>query len=275
VEHIGTESRKRTAADYLERPLRLVLVRPVRVSLDDAQDVIRWTLYEGGQEPRELEAPADLWSDFCRLSDPGVPARLVADFARRWGVLGPTVGARFGLFVGLRHLKRGSEPVWLWRRAAAKTGALIRLWLALADQRKGDSEDWELAVGDTNFSRPVDLKPRERRQLLQLLLEDWLDLSRPSLRTVWSGLDPVLRVESGHALTSLMCAVAYQLTFALTSEQGVALCSDCNRPYLPSRRPAVGRECFCPDCGVAGSWKLSKRKTRAAAAVRQEGSRHG
>ena len=234
----------------------------MELSLDAKGEHLRWTLYKGGSQPAMPTPPPELVFTFCRFADDDVSPKRILEFAQRWGVLGPTTARRFGLVTAPAG-KRGSEPIWLWRRAAAKTVALARLSQELRDGRRGDRADWAVATEDTAINADDDISMPDRRQQLVDLLDDWLGLANERLRIDWTRINPVVQLEAVGELTHLIGALAFQLILAITSEKGVAVCMECDMPYLPTRVPAAGREHFCDDCGKAASWRRSKRRQRA------------
>lgn len=60
---------------------------------------------------------------------------------------------------------------------------------------------------------------------------------------------------------SLCGALTVQLMMAFAGTS-LSLCSSCGQAYFPKRRPAVGRNRYCPRCGIRASWRDSKKKLR-------------
>lgn len=279
------------AAQRGQVPIR-VAVQRVRVSPVAGGKFIRWRRL--ALRPRERSVPPTLLRDFCALSRQDASA--IATFADDWGVLGqrlvrsllkaeggglsPSRG-RAGLWderiadINRRRGDRGIEPVTLWHCVAAKTRALARLSVALliADEIADETttarkvEDWRQAIRWTNHRIPWRLQAEQQQELVAQLLEEWLDRVggfKVTVRTPHAS--PAVGLEG----LGPVAAAASLIVVGLGSRASLAVCANCEEPYLPNRRPASGRETFCPDadCGPRAAsrrWKKKKRQEKIEA----------
>lgn len=169
------------------------------------------------------------------------------------------------------------EPIWLWRIAAAKTRALAVLCVALAGSRP-DLESyrlWQTATVDhvahppARYQRVRERRERrgereererrerrdlnQRRELLDLLLEDWFHMSGVRERVN-------KEVHGSGAIGAAMALV----WVGLHTSSGLAACDlpGCSEPFLPNRKRVGKRLSFCPEHAKKGRSLLSKWKSR-------------
>lgn len=157
------------------------------------------------------------------------------------------------------------EPLWLWRVAAAKTRALAVLYVALVEGRPDLETDrlWQAAtvdnvvpppeVGLTLRERRLSREADQRRERLDLLLDDWWHMSdvRETLNK---------EVYGSGAIGAAMALV----WVGLHTSRGLAVCDlpTCREAFLPRRKRANTRLSFCPDHAGRGRALLSKWKSR-------------
>jgi hypothetical protein len=171
------------------------------------------------------------------------------------------------------------EPIAAWRRYAQEARAILAVAAALHENDLGDHRDWRTLYcpeqqwvcprcsagnpADVDHCRSCDRcwpvpTLAEARILLALFVQGWLNTAGTKLSFSW-GVNPSISLGSD----SLFGALAVQLISAIVGH-GVSLCSGCRLPYLPVRRPALGRHSFCQKCGTRAAWRISKARRRAA-----------
>lgn len=215
----------------------------------------------GGPSQKWTIAPkVKLLTDFLALAD--APPHAIEQYAKRWGVLGfcqHNVDPNIPLVMGHPYQPGlgnepcqflHAEPLECWRRYA-------RLFCALLDQA---------AV----LRKRRRLRPRSKRAYNELRENlrhcDWVVRYFGCLR-------PVLVVENGKfdiklggrfLTTGLSAALTTQLLFTLAGGSGLATCSNptCGRLFPPKRRPRVGENSYCPNCGIRAAWREAQRRRR-------------
>lgn len=241
-------------------------VRPVGAHAWPVPDVIELgqergedCLYWRYTPPRFLfERPrAGMLDGFTRLWQ--APNAQILRFARRWGALHicahnlPTSHAKC---MPLRCTRESGfwfwEPIETWRFYSRQTHALARLGSALHRDQLGADVDWQRFYQDVPdlpgeapwWRRDLDDSLEVEKSSLKRQVDDWLEIGRVRARIAWWGATS--RLDMGG--NSLFGAIALQLALALSSTDGLAICSSCQAPYTPSRRPSSGTQQYCPDC---------------------------
>ena len=254
-----------------------------------------WKPREGDPPSRDL---ARLLVDFVALSTER--DRGILEFARQWGPLGlcekhgqpaahldrtlcpvrfsvtPPDPGDYDLARKVQETIEFAEPLSLWRQYAAHAHSVLALSAALNSGEKGDPLDWRVALG--RQIAPED----DRAELLLRLVNLWLEFGKPHpvLAPAADGRYE-LRFTSGNLILSdlrelgtagelilrsadLFALLAVQIASAVAGGSGLATCSACGVLYNPTRHPAQGRRHFCPNCGIKGAWRISKREARSA-----------
>jgi DNA-directed RNA polymerase subunit RPC12/RpoP len=95
------------------------------------------------------------------------------------------------------------------------------------------------------------------RVLIAQVINEWLHLGgvQPTFR--WFGGPP--RVQFQGALFGML---AMQLAFTVSRTDGLATCSACGAPFIPRRRPMVGRRRYCQACGRKAAMRDAARDYR-------------
>lgn len=193
------------------------------------------------------------------------------------------------------------EPIDAWRYYARQAAALLNVAARLHRDEPGRAEDWNVIyerplrylpqmLGELDLVREMiglGSIPDHRRLLISLggvqlvarpfrrerqrnevlaaqrfvlaaiLNYGWLGSGgvRPSFQ--WAG-SPRVVLLSGN----LFGAVAAHLMFAIAKTQGLAICSACGMPFIPSRQPTPGRRSYCPSCGRQAAVRDASRAYR-------------
>lgn len=249
---------------------------PAEISLDG--DYLRWeAVGADGQHGPEVIGTRYLLLDFQKLAD--APAEAVEAFARRWGVLELCL---HGLPAGIHrppecdfrvHRGEHREPIFAWRRWAARAEAVVRAAMALHDEQLVGREIWEVLLpsdGDTSgdilgasFVGGI----HGERALLANEINNWLRWGRVVPYLEWlRSRSPTFALAVDAPLTAgsgLFAALAVSLALTAAAAHGLALCSSCGDPYTPARKPQSGRRHYCPACGRRAAWRESKRRNKA------------
>jgi hypothetical protein len=108
---------------------------------------------------------------------------------------------------------------------------------------------------------------RERtgaRNTLGSHVNEWLMWGGVRPRFDWTENGTVIRLSSGGwEQEALFGALAVHLVLAVGGTGGIALCSGCGAPYLPTRRPVDGRRHYCTNCGRKVAERDAARAYRA------------
>jgi hypothetical protein len=169
------------------------------------------------------------------------------------------------------------EPLARWRDLAAEAQAILNIAAHLHRKKTAPVEVWRplerlyridaaTLLGEGRDLPELDyatlgrlrqqgidpVQPRritvpEQRTLLRRAIEVWLEMGDVAVVFDWHGHTPAIRFGS----SSLAGALALQLALAVARSKGLAICTSCGRAYSPTRRPALGRNNYCPDlCGT-------------------------
>jgi len=90
------------------------------------------------------------------------------------------------------------------------------------------------------------LTSSELRQIVDGVLEFWLEIARVGLRLTWIHGRPDVLLTGG-----LFGAIGSQLLMAITGSQGFALCGGCGAVHVPARPNDTQRRSYCFDCRAA------------------------
>ena len=235
---------------------------------------------------RMVHAKPDLLGRFIDTWDDETGDR-ISDFAMTFGVLklcnrGLPVGhARPGPYsagphddcypTGLRPDFRPYVELEAWRLWARRAMGLLTIAAKLQLSELPDPEHW--AVHGTG-SRPPGHRSLQWREYLDIeeaiglerliaarLINDWLAIGHVHLEARWEedSATPTARA----AGKGLFGALALQLLLTTAKSQGLAICTSCGDPYTPTRKPAAGRDNYCPDCGKQAARREASRRWRA------------
>lgn len=265
-------------------------------------DGIRWRVTG---HRKSTGADRNMLGGFLRLAEADTEA--VARYAQRWGVLGlcekhglpethpldldwylhrPLQGGGAGPCPYAKATERSwwYEAADAWQELARQGAAILTLAVGLHEGDTGDPAVWELLPDypveivrshsepayvtfrriwtPTPTAPPQDLE--EGRRVLAMHVDLWLHLGQVRNRLRWDGPDPTLELQP-HGLFG---ALAMQLASRVTGRAAVAICSNCQMPYEPERKPNPNQRRYCPACREARvPQRDAKRDLRARKAA--------
>jgi len=172
------------------------------------------------------------------------------------------------------------EPIASWRSRARHIRAILNVKASLKRDELGAPSDWRtiwplkppanrsdaaksLAIVTSILLSQVNVHPAlfyvDNRLTIQFIGGNFLDLLKAmdANETISSWLST-----SGN----LLAEIAVGTALALQEGTGWTICStpECRRLYRPKRHTPENRRHFCPDCGQRASWRMSKRRRKAA-----------
>lgn len=240
--------------------------------------------------PRYYRPGPGLLTDFANLADADDAA--IASFAKRRGTLQicqhglprthnppppansfwPKESGQLWCFSQSLPNEEGAgkwEPITGWRTYSTAARAILTAASALHAGRQPAMEVWEQM-----FDASAHAEMRERgqsipwwsvnaggksrgidRTALSLKVSEWLVLGNVRPVMTWSSQASKMTLSAGSdGSTTLFGAIALQLLFAVSGENGFAICSSCQSPYSldGKRRPAANRRSYCDDCRDRG-----------------------
>ena len=186
----------------------------------------------------------------------------------------------------------GWEPIWAWRFYARQAVALLNVCARLRDGRSAPDDDWSVIydrngpimapyrcleqgpeTGEARVSGPINQQtgeedfsyeplydefgleppisrcpPDVQRWCASSVIELWLYPTWPHIHFDWEEEQPTL----GLSTPRLWDILALQIVLAASRTDGIAICSACARPYLPSQQPKANRRSYCPTCREEG-----------------------
>jgi hypothetical protein len=138
-----------------------------------------------------------------------------------------------------------AEPLSTWRNFSRSCRALLEAAAAVHSRRLPERN---------SFARLTGINPAQDDQLEALL---------PTLQVALAGvIDQLLAAygvrlefswavgppELAFATSTLTSALVLDLASACAKSSGIAICTNCSRPYVPARKPASGRRRYCESC---------------------------
>jgi hypothetical protein len=217
-------------------------------------------------------------------------------YARDWGVLGfcshdlPASHNQFPFSVasGLHPCSPlpGSgfmahhDPYNLWRKFSGQFKGLWQVAIKLGQKEKIIDTDWEAIPGlaqraemfcvremhpDARITPQRTAEERRKRGVHQAIAEkvnDWMAFGKVRPDFTWNRERKDWEIAiSAKAVPNLFGLLVVSLMLAISDKDGFAICSICNRWYMPDRRPAANRKSYCtkPSCHKA-KWRLYKRE---------------
>lgn len=231
---------------------------PGIVELRDETLYWRW-LNDAGRLGARPQAPRDLLNRFVALSDRSAGA--FADFARQWGVLKlcrhdlPATHNPACEWVGYLEDRDGRwdgwEPIAIWRQFAREARAALEVASSVHLARAISPIEWAAMLAFWQSPPPVPEQPADGRSGLEAAVDRWLELSGLRPLFVWplEGPPSVTFGQTGEL--SPFAVVALQLALAVSRSESMVFCSNCQRAYLPSRRPRSGKRNYCQACQAA------------------------
>ena len=190
-----------------------------------------------------------------------------------------------------------SEPLAVWRCYSRRARSLLRLAVAIHRGRETSAgADWndlvstgEAAPSDViaNLANPIRRRFPYGRGDVAEVIDEWLAWSgvRPSF--AWEPVydpdaDPnqTLDPERNPSLVDgkvpeppppwfvlaggdgLLPFIGVHAATAVARVDSVFTCDECGELVVPKRRPAAGRNVYCPRCAKRGNWKQAQRRLR-------------
>ncbi len=244
----------------IDRPVDAASIAvPAVIELSQNRDRLLWQWGDG--DSSTMPGPGML-DAFVHLTD-AQPER-IRDYARRWGILGickhglpathnpPPPGG-----IGPSHQRTWCyplgwvderccwEPIEAWRLFAAQARGLLNIAAQLHDDQPGRLEDWQNIY--------------YQRACVAVIVNEWLGWGNVRPVFEWPiDRSPDVKLGGG----ALFRALAVQLMLSISRTDGLAICSACGIPYVPSRRPPQGRRNYCHECGIRAARRDASREYR-------------
>lgn len=206
----------------------------------------------------------------------------IANFARRWGVLGLCDQHRMPVGHPLQHemlsgehcwpkkVKRDgatwfAEPISVWQRVSEKSAVMIRVARKIAQMNPGDPEEWASIRGGWNVDNPIWLNLNSAKWFLAQAVEEWLLIGGIRPRFEWDSErgNWMLRHDIPGGSWNLFGWLALRLAIEISGSR-FAVCSNCGREHHVARLPSAGKPSYCTsdECRRA-LWRNNKRKKAA------------
>ena len=175
---------------------------------------------------------------------------------------------QFGLTCQPRHPHHGSkytysEPLTGWQEYVEKFEAAV--WVAYKNTlpEKCTPEEWHLIGGDGD-EWPVSAQALKLAETVNTWLRDG-DV-RPQVNQVKLEEKPLPYIQAGLGDYPLFGTLAWLLAEYIFSEQKLATCHGCSRPFHPKKKaPKRGQKSWCPKCKEDGTQnRIYQREYRAA-----------
>jgi hypothetical protein len=240
------------------RPIELLV--PADISLVGNRLV--WA-YSDTNEPddggdKHVKASAEAVDGFLKLAE-GTPADIFR-YAKRWGPMGfckHGLPATHSCSWGPDRMRacrlsggpdRFWEPIAFWQLTSRRAHALLKIGARLSGDKPGAEEDWRTL--DFEF-----INARNRDQWS--MLNQKITLESELTRWMQMGLlVPVVAFRNKHLSFALDVLhgpglfgfLALQIALAISSTDGLSICSACGAVYFPTRRPNINRRTYCPEC---------------------------
>lgn len=267
-----------------------------RVETSEAR-LIWWANGRGGSVASRQEPSKGMLTAFVRLGNASDEA--IRRYAQEWGVLKlcrhylpmthppmPEPIKRAGALppgcVPLFHEDQGAfwEPLAMWRTYAQEVRSILNIAEQLHRGEVGKLEDWNLIrnwqshmlmwgfalLGDDRVTVDNRLKALgrservgfERRVLSSIVRDNWIRPGGVELNFTWEAEEPAVEVGG----VGLFGALATQLMLAVGKTDSLVLCTSCNTPFMPERRPR-GPRSYCRACGRKDALRDAQRRRRA------------
>ena len=234
---------------------------------------------EGYRDAIRFRAPLrGLLEGFTSLVD--APAEQICTFARRFGALHICEHSLPKSHWGSRRSCRDLfdeetdqffEPLTAWRSLAMRVRSGLNLAAKLNQGQIGTLDEWMVwryGSKDMTAATEVQLNTAASkgingiygyRDFLAEGMRELLDWARPMFRFSWDGRRYDMHIWSWNGT---LCAIAFELAFAISGTAGLAFCSGCGKQYEPSRRPNPNRNRYCPRCGRSAAVRDAARRWR-------------
>jgi len=197
--------------------------------------------------------------------------RAILAFARTHGVLGlckhgrPAVHREdcMGMFAESESYEEPTEwqaePLTHWRRYATVAGEMVRMSSMIHKGEFVDNNLGGLAARDSLPIFELSFDFKSPHEALEHMVNVWLDegVVRPTFEWSKEGGRPRV-ILAGFGLFG---AIGVELLFRCAGAANMEFCTGCGKMYLrEKRRPRVGQDNYCLDCGRKAAVREAKRR---------------
>ena len=160
------------------------------------------------------------------------------------------------------------EPLWIWRAISEKMSTLLTVTAQVRRGKKGQREEWLFLTGGTwGDPPPWEQTPTWALSYLKDEVNGWLRIGQVHPAVSFDkNKKPSLVLQSQSSL-GLFGELSIRVMLALTGVDGLPLCYECGRAFLPRKKPNPQRRMFCPQCG-------EKARSRATSRDHYERKKH-
>lgn len=232
---------------------------------------------------RDVRPRPGLLEDFLQLDDTNKELdeskkTKIFRYAQRWGVLGicqhhlpachnhQPFGAQWGLEAcEPLPAERGefwhTDPLEYWQSFSRLFRSLRDLGAQVNQGKVGDDSQWRL-VHTVREEDPPWKNIREARTVLSWKLQDLLDIGQVRPHVKWDSRKQQWQIEMAvHSVPNLFGLLSLSLVLSICQRE-LAICSSCQQPYIPARRPNPTRRNYCQRCGNAAAQRDAARDYR-------------
>lgn len=202
----------------------------------------------------------NLLGEFVKLAD-AKPDKYL-QFARKWGPLWDQVREPFKESYTREpqpeKMAPWAESTEIWRIKAKEVKGFLDIAAYLHQGKPAPFDLWKsIPTGlEEQFKNDI---TRQRRWISLLLTHKISDEHQVWFHFDWSGEQPALQLTTK---LGFIHSVWFQLLQAVSKMQ-VCVCDGCGKVYVrEGRKPARGRNNFCPECGDKASKKLWAEKNK-------------
>jgi hypothetical protein len=244
----------------------IVLVVPTHIWLEENRLAWFYTNHADGEAraDKRVITSAGAMDAFLRLSD-ATPEEILR-YAKRWGPIGfcrhglpATHKSRWGpdrTDSRTCHVSGSRRHSWesleFWQLTSRRARALLNIGAKLSADQPGAEEDWKIL--DCAFVNPrnsYEWKIPNQRSTLEWQLTRWMQMGL---------LVPVVKFRDKRlsfsldvlTILGLFGFLAYQLALAISSTDGLSVCSACGQAHVPARKPTANHRTYCSDCRKSG-----------------------
>lgn len=276
-----TRSNAETKAwDRLFAPDPRSLQIPLGLELTEflGEPAIAWEAYSGPDGGGKFADPAGIMTAFAALEDAS-PEKVLA-FAKKYGVLDVCEAhhlpshhetPRFSFKEWTHCPLLNPEPVSVWHGWAKKVVSCIAVAASLHRSQFPKAEDYQVffQLGRGNDPQEFGLGISIEEDRRDLAGEIWLILSMCDVGVIytWDPPDPRPNIRLGGG--GVLGAVFREVAFTVARTEGLAVCSNCGRGFIPPRKPRRDQRVWCtrPECQRARKayaqrrWREKRKKS--------------
>ena len=152
------------------------------------------------------------------------------------------------------------EPLSVWRGISKHMSTLLTITAQARQGKKGQREDWLILTSGTwRDPPPWEQTPAWALNYIQDKVNHWLMMGQvnPSIHFD-EARKASLRLDS-KGWPGLFGELSIRLMLAVTGVDGLPLCYECGRAFLPRKKPNPQRRMFCPQCGEKARSRATSR----------------